>query len=69
MRQVSIILISTFLVFIFKAILDAASLTGWRCMDSGYHGVNINDVPLIIVLCLAINKFTNNKTQSNTFSQ
>jgi hypothetical protein len=67
MRQVFIILISIFIVFIFKAILDAASLTGWRCMDSGYYGININDIPLIIVLCLVINKFTNNKTQSNTF--
>jgi hypothetical protein len=64
MRQVSIILIST--VFIFKEILNVEK--GWSCLE-GHYRLNINDIPLIIILCFAINKLISNKAKKETFSQ
>jgi hypothetical protein len=64
MRQVSIILISTFLIFIFKEILNIEK--GWSCLE-GHYRLNINDIPLIIILCFAINKLISNKAKKETF--
>jgi hypothetical protein len=64
LRQVSIILISTFVVFIFKEILNIEK--GWSCLD-GHYRLNINDIPLIIILCFAINKLISNKAKNATF--
>jgi hypothetical protein len=64
MRHLSIILISTFLIFIFKEILNVEK--GWPCLE-GHYRLNINDIPLIILLCFAINKLISNKAKKETF--
>jgi hypothetical protein len=64
MRQLSIILISTFVVFVFKEILNVEK--GWSCLE-GHYRLNIIDIPLIIFLCFAINKLISNKAKKETF--